>query len=162
MPGISLKPVFAGKPLVRERSATLTEFLWEGAVHPAIRSRDWKLMEGPHGRELYHIADDPHEFKNLAADGTAAPHAAELEDACLEKFVWPRGITRAVAPNSSGRTGTRWRCRTNVINTSTRCFRSIHRCQASHDSIFCGILGPFSTYFDAMNDRRKSVRKSNP
>ncbi len=86
LPGISLKPLFAGKPLARERRATLTEFLWEGSVHSAIRSRDWKLIEGPHGRELYHIAEDPHEFKNLAADGNAAPHAAELEEACLEEI----------------------------------------------------------------------------
>ena len=83
LPGISLKPLFEGKPLVRQRHATLTEFLWKDTVHSAIRSRDWKLIDGPHGRELYHIAEDPNEFNNLAADGCAAPHVAELEDACL-------------------------------------------------------------------------------
>ena len=86
LPGISLKPLFEGKSLARQRRATLTEFLWKGSVHTAIRSRDWKLVNGPHGRELYHIAEDPHEFNNLAADGRAAPHAAELEDACLEEI----------------------------------------------------------------------------
>ena len=86
LPGISLKPLFEGKSLARQRRATLTEFLWKGSVHTAIRSREWKLINGPHGRELYHIAEDPHEFNNLAADGRAAPHGAELEDACLEEI----------------------------------------------------------------------------
>ena len=86
LPGISLKPLFVGEPLARERRATLTEFLWKDSVHSAIRSRDWKLIEGPHGRELYHIAEDPHEFQNLASDGNAASHAAELEGACLEEI----------------------------------------------------------------------------
>ena len=67
----------------RGLGATLAGLLWEGSVHSAIRSRDWKLIDGPHGRELYHIAEDPNEFNNLAADGCAAPHVAELEDACL-------------------------------------------------------------------------------
>ena len=69
----------------RGLGATLTGLLWEGSVHSAIRSRDWNLIAGPHGRQLYQIAEDPHEFKNLAVGGSAAPHTAELEEACLEE-----------------------------------------------------------------------------
>ena len=69
----------------RGLGATLTGFLWEGSVHSAIRSRDWNLIAGPHGWQLYHIVEDPHEFKNLAVGGSAEPHTVELEEACLEE-----------------------------------------------------------------------------
>ena len=54
-------------------------------MHSAIRSRDWNLIAGPHGQQLYHIVEDPHEFKNLAVGGSAEPHTVELEEACLEE-----------------------------------------------------------------------------
>jgi len=89
--GQSWKPLLAGK--TRDwRDAFLyfynyeKEFPYTPNVR-GIRTADWKYIHYPHGdagpdryqAELYHLAADPHEMRNLIADPAAAPTLAELK-----------------------------------------------------------------------------------
>lgn len=64
MEGISLAPLFSGKTI--ERAQPL---FWEHEGNRAIRVGDWKLVsKHPGGWELYDIATDRTEMKNLAEE----------------------------------------------------------------------------------------------
>ena len=69
--GISLSPILQGEELQSPRKVTLTEF-WGGGkpgTSLAIRSNTWKFIIRSDGaEELYNLAEDPLEFKNLSKD----------------------------------------------------------------------------------------------
>ena len=79
LPGISLKPLFESQSLDRERDVAFTEFARGANLHVSIRSRDWKLILGPHGDELYRLGEDPNEFRNLWHDPAYVDKREELE-----------------------------------------------------------------------------------
>jgi arylsulfatase A-like enzyme len=66
-----------------------------------VRTDDWKLIRYPHGdgtpdrftAELYHLASDPLELRNLINDPAAAAKRKELEQE-LEK------LSRAAGPDA--------------------------------------------------------------
>ena len=81
--GVSLLPVVTGETSEIGRDTALIEHLWEfGAIPPSegIRTRDWKYFRYVNDKaseELYHLAEDPAETRNLAAD----PHyRAKVEE----------------------------------------------------------------------------------
>ncbi len=89
--GRSWKPLLAGQTRGWRKS-----FLYEYNYEPqfpytpnvrGVRTDDWKLIRYPHGdgspdrfqAELYHLADDPLEMRNLADDPSCASKRRELE-----------------------------------------------------------------------------------
>ena len=94
LPGLNLRPLLEGQQLEREREVAFTEFARGGRVHLSIRARDWKLILGPHGEELYHLAEDPVELENLAADSTCLREKEELKGRFIEEYrsvFWQHG-----------------------------------------------------------------------
>jgi arylsulfatase A-like enzyme len=85
LPGMDLAPLLRGGEPERRRRAAITEFYGKGARHLAVRNREWKYIRGPHGEELYHLAEDPHEFRNLAGEPEAAERIADLKTCLLEE-----------------------------------------------------------------------------
>jgi arylsulfatase A-like enzyme len=86
LPGIDLTPRLLGEGHQREREVAFTEYWSRGALYTAVRGREWKLILGPHGEELYNLAEDPHEFENLAADPGRAGVIAELKSELLGEY----------------------------------------------------------------------------
>ena len=92
--GVSLVPMLLGKPLPKPR-----EFLyWEDHVSgfaQAIRAGDWKGIRAKPGAalELFHLARDPGEARNVAADYPAVVKHLEmlLKSARTESNVWEVG-----------------------------------------------------------------------
>ena len=89
--GISWKPLLQGR-----RTAWRSAFLYEYNYEPqfpytpnvrAVRTPEWKFIRYPHGdgspdrftAEMYHLADDPSEMKNLAHDPKWARQRRALE-----------------------------------------------------------------------------------
>jgi len=91
LPGRSFAPLLRGDPLPeREHVIVCDEY---GPVR-MIRTRDWKYIHrypyGPH--ELYHLAADPIEERNLVDDLAQAARCAELEgelEAWFHRYVDP-------------------------------------------------------------------------
>ncbi len=76
--GKSLAPVMQGK----QRSVRDTVFLAYRDVQRAVRKEDWKLIRYPKVdfNQLFNLADDPDEMKNLAADPAQAKRVREMMD----------------------------------------------------------------------------------
>ncbi len=85
LPGMDLAPLLLGRKPERRRRAAITEFYQKGVRYLAVRSREWKYVRGPHGEELYHLAEDPHEFRNLTGEPEAARRIAELKTCLIEE-----------------------------------------------------------------------------
>jgi hypothetical protein len=66
--GIDLLPTWRGEARPRERSLYWEWPIREGGRWLAVRSGDWKLIEGPDGTELYDLAQDAGEARNVAAE----------------------------------------------------------------------------------------------
>ncbi|MDP6041344.1 MAG: sulfatase-like hydrolase/transferase [Candidatus Latescibacteria bacterium] len=88
LPGVSLKPLVEGGELEREREVAITELQRPQALNVSIRNREWKYIQGPHGPELYHIAEDPYEFVNLANDPANASRIADLQAGAMAEYRW--------------------------------------------------------------------------
>jgi len=86
LPGISQGPLFEGEEPARQREIAVTEFTRQGAVHLSIRQKAWKLVLGPYGEELYHLAEDPFELRNLATDPACLGRKEELKTAFIDEF----------------------------------------------------------------------------
>jgi arylsulfatase A-like enzyme len=86
LPGISLKPRAFGHAPERVRNAALTELQQSDQLHLAIRTSEWKYIDGPYGPELYHTAEDPHEFSNLASNRNCAGDIVDLQSRALDEF----------------------------------------------------------------------------
>ncbi len=86
LPGIDLTPHLLGEAPERKRKIALTEFWRDGDLCCAIRGKEWKLISGPHGEELYCLAEDPHEFENLAGEPGKAEVIAELKSLLLGEY----------------------------------------------------------------------------
>ncbi|MDH7571113.1 MAG: sulfatase-like hydrolase/transferase [Armatimonadota bacterium] len=92
LPGRSFAPLLRGEPLgERENVVVFDEY---GPVR-MVRTREWKLVyrhaHGPH--ELYHLAEDPDERRNLANEPAYAGRVAELKavmDEWFARYVNPR------------------------------------------------------------------------
>ena len=89
--GRSIVPLLDGDPTAG-RDAFLYEYNYEEPFPytpnvRGVRTRDWKYVHYPHGddsadrhkAELYHLASDPGERRNLIEDPASAPRRAELE-----------------------------------------------------------------------------------
>lgn len=76
--GLDLTPVIRG----REPSVRDTVFLAYRDVQRAVRQGEWKLIRYPQVdvTQLFHVADDPHELRDLASD----PHSARRVEVLLE------------------------------------------------------------------------------
>ncbi|MHC4916946.1 MAG: sulfatase family protein [Planctomycetota bacterium] len=86
LPGIDLTPHLRGETPEREREVALTEYWRRDRLYTAVRGRRWKLLLGPHGEELYDLAEDPHEFDNLAGDPDRTGVIAELRSQLLGEY----------------------------------------------------------------------------
>lgn len=84
--GNSLMPLIQGKPDQFQGDSVFCEFEGEGWNHPRafLRKGDWKYIFNHTARpELYNLADDPLEVKNLAG----SPDAAEIEKKLHDKMM---------------------------------------------------------------------------
>lgn len=63
--GKSLMPVFSGETPNKHEV-----LYWEHLGHKAVREGDWKLVSAEDSWELYDLANDPVEMKNLASENT--------------------------------------------------------------------------------------------
>ena len=86
LPGMSLKSLFDGRE--REREVAITELQYPRDLSLSIRTQEWKYIHGPYGPELYHIAEDPYEFVNLANDPAHSPRIAELQAGAIAEYRW--------------------------------------------------------------------------
>ena len=84
LPGRSLMPLLRGEPVDRPHQVTACEWFHKGEVHVAVHGGDWKLILGPEGEELYHLAEDPWEFYNRAADPACDDRRAQLKADLLD------------------------------------------------------------------------------
>lgn len=91
--GVQPDPVFQGRSLVSlmeqehfdEEPIMSQGNMWEGMLK-ALRKDRYKFIKGPVVRELYNIAGDPREQKNLCANTTFAERCNEFE-ASLDDFL---------------------------------------------------------------------------
>jgi arylsulfatase A-like enzyme len=81
--GISQAPVIRGKA----KSLRSTIFLAYRKGQRAVRRGDWKLIRYPQVNytQLFHLADDPDELKNLADDPAQADRVKEMMDLLAEE-----------------------------------------------------------------------------
>ncbi len=95
LPGHSLRGHLAGAPsFVRE--AVLTEYRPRGQNMKVLHTQDWKYVyyhRAPYG-ELFDLANDPQERRNLFADPACAGRRRALHERLLEELVntestWP-------------------------------------------------------------------------
>ena len=87
--GMSLRPQIEASPdsdrLDGRRTGVVTEFHscnWTNPIGPLRmwRTEEWKYVESYHGdHELYNLADDPHECRNLIEDPAASETLASLK-----------------------------------------------------------------------------------
>ena len=89
--GVSLVPALLGKPLPKPRELLYWESHTDGLTQ-AIRAGDWKGIRAKPGAplELFHLARDPGEARNVAADYPAVVKHIEtlLKSARTESNVW--------------------------------------------------------------------------
>ena len=88
--GMSLRPQIEASPdsnrLDGRRIGVVTEFHscnWTNPIAPLRmwRTEEWKYVESYHGdHELYHLADDPHERRNLIDDPAVSDVLASLRE----------------------------------------------------------------------------------
>ena len=52
----------------------------------SVRSREWKLILRGDKEELYHLAEDPLEFRNLRSDRGASEHVARLKSSLIDEL----------------------------------------------------------------------------
>jgi len=89
LPGVRLKPLLTGQPCEREDSIAVTEFLPAGPqrrVCVSVRDAEWKLILGPAGDELYHLAEDPNEFVKLSGEARQAARVADMRSALADYY----------------------------------------------------------------------------
>jgi choline-sulfatase len=95
MPGSSFAPALEGRGAGKPREVVVYD---EYGPVRMVRNKEWKYVHrypgGPH--ELFHLAVDPDERKNLVDDASSAPVAAELR-ATLERW-----FSRFVNPQRDG------------------------------------------------------------
>ncbi|MYC14162.1 MAG: sulfatase-like hydrolase/transferase [Gemmatimonadetes bacterium] len=84
LPGMSLKSLVDGRE--REREVAITELQYPRDLNLSIRTQEWKYIHGPYGPELYHIAEDPYEFVNLANDPAHSPRISELQAGAIAEY----------------------------------------------------------------------------
>lgn len=98
MQGLSLRPLLEGRTDVQWRSSFLYEYYRLERKTPtvlAVRTADWKLItypDFPGWTELFHVAEDPYEMRNLAGASEHAQqrHALESLLAEHERTLGPR------------------------------------------------------------------------
>jgi arylsulfatase A-like enzyme len=94
--GVSLVPLLTGKQttLTRDLFWHFPCYIGGGGPCSAIRSGDWKLIEFFESKttELYHLADDPGEARNLTSTNTR-----EAEDLLTRLHAWQKA-TAAPCP----------------------------------------------------------------
>jgi len=85
---VSLLPALAGEPDAKAREYVYAEQARDGILTHTemmtmVRSREWKMVHylGQPDGELYHLAEDPGEHRNLWADPAHTARRAELLDA---------------------------------------------------------------------------------
>ena len=78
--GVSLRPLLEGKAKDDDRPGFSERGLGDkGGWNRMIRTRDWKYAYFSDGRrELFNLAKDPGELKNLAADSSASSDMKSL------------------------------------------------------------------------------------
>ena len=81
---MSLKSLAGGREFDRE--VAITELQHQRDLNLSIRTQEWKYIHGPYGPELYHIAEDPYEFANLAHDPVHSPQIAELQAGAIAEY----------------------------------------------------------------------------
>ncbi len=86
LPGIDLEPLLRGEAPERGREVAFTEYWRNGELYTAVRGREWKLILGPHGEEIYNIAKDPLEHENLAGRPGKGEIIAEFKSQLLGEY----------------------------------------------------------------------------
>jgi arylsulfatase len=90
--GVSLAPLFEGKSITRAQP-----LFWEHEGNRAIRSGDWKLVsKHPDGWELYDLAADRTETRNLAAE-----HPERVREMAAQWDAWAQRVGVLPWPLSS-------------------------------------------------------------
>ena len=96
--GVSLRPAFDGEPLARAQP-----LFWEHEGNRAVREGDWKLVAKEDAPwELYHIADDRIESRDLAASepSRAKDLAAKWDAYAARADVLPLGAWQQDGPRA--------------------------------------------------------------
>ena len=83
-----MKPLVDGGTPEREREVAITELQFPRGLNLSIPTQDWKYIQGAYGPELYHIAEDPYEFENLANDSAHTTKVAELQAGAMVEYRW--------------------------------------------------------------------------
>ena len=93
LPGRSLLPAVRGQPLA-DPDGLFFESTTNGKATPAlraIRTREWKYILASGGEEeMYHLAKDPWETRNLAGAAASAGTKTELRDKLLQHLTRER------------------------------------------------------------------------
>ena len=87
--GRSLRPVLEGSADPSERRSAYAEFYGQRFVYTQriVWEGDWKYVFSPGGLdELYHLAEDPHERRNLADDPEHQERLREMVKAMWRKM----------------------------------------------------------------------------
>lgn len=88
--GRSLVPLMGGQPSAEPRAVRSASHADQG--FNAVVVGHWKLIRGPAGAELFDLAADPHERRNVAAE---QPERAAALDAELTRLLAPGGARQA-------------------------------------------------------------------
>lgn len=116
--GVSLASIFAGTPMTRRPPIHLLFGSDRG-----LREGDWKLVSfQSEPWELYNIADDRTELRNLAAANPdiVARMARQWQDMSLNVLHAPAKETKPVAETATGHTHREWSVYDRGTNTGTR------------------------------------------